>query len=516
MRKKRDFAVADCETDPFLFGRIPKPFIWGFFDGFEYRSFEKTKDFINYVTNRDLILYAHNGGKFDWHFITEYIPNKTKILIINGRIARFKIGKCEFRDSYNILPIPLADYKKDDIDYSLFEEKERKNHMVLIEKYLKTDCLYLYDIVNKFRQNYSLNITLASACMRKWSEISGKQPEQSTKGHFNRFQPWYFGGRVEVFKSGIIEKPFKLYDINSAYPFAMTYDHPCGKLKEIRTTPPKTKPELAFYIVESEAVGFFPVRGKHGLKFPKDRESKTFYITGYEFIKARELKIKMKIKKVYVFSETINFKTYVDHFFKLKADAKANNDKAGYIFSKLFMNSLYGKFGSNPQNYQEHIIAEEWEEFEDFEPYSFFSGKMLFARPTPENRQRFYNIVVAASITGFVRAMLFEQILKSKEVFYCDTDSLIVSGGKFNTGAKLGQWTCEGSGNKGAIAGRKLYAIEIDGKFKIASKGVRLTKAQIFKIAQGGTIVYDNPAPSFSVKNGINFISRTIKKTVDN
>lgn len=515
-RKRRDFAVCDCETDPFVFGRIPKPFIWGFYDGQNYLEFEKTDNFIDYVQSRPLILYAHNGGKFDWHFIIDQIPNKTEILIINGRIARFKIGLCEFRDSYNILPIPLGDFQKDKIDYALFEENVRSKHMDEIKAYLKSDCKYLFDLINAFRKSYSLNITLASACMRKWGEISKAKPETSTKGHFNKFSPWYFGGRVQVFKSGIIEKPFKLYDINSAYPYAMTFSHPSGKLDKIDDCEPKINPELAFYIVDSPASGFFPVRSKTGLKFPNDGEIKTFYVTGYEYVTAKRLKIPMKIKRVYTFKNKINFTPYVNHFFHLKAKAKAENNKAEYLFSKLFMNSLYGKYGSNPQNYKEHILAEEWEKIDTFEPYSFLGGKMLFSRPTPDDKQRFYNVVVAASITGFVRAYLFEQILKSKNVWYCDTDSIICEGGKFPTGEKLGEWTCEGKGTTGAIAGRKLYAIKLENKWKIASKGVKFTKNDIFKIARGGEITYHNPAPTFSVKNGVNFVSRKIRKTVDN
>lgn len=109
----RPIWTADCETDPFKRGRIPKPFLWGVYDGTACHLFERTEDFINFVQDKKVILYAHNGGKFDWHFILDYLEPFTPINIINGRIAKFKIGVCEFRDSYNILPIPLAAYQKE-------------------------------------------------------------------------------------------------------------------------------------------------------------------------------------------------------------------------------------------------------------------------------------------------------------------------------------------------------------------------------------------------------------------
>src|SRR5512147_708036 len=89
-------AVADCETDPFDGVTIPEPFIWGYYDGTHYEEFTNTDDFIRYIyTLGDTILYAHNGGKFDWYFILDYIDDFSKVMIINGRLSKFKIGDVE-------------------------------------------------------------------------------------------------------------------------------------------------------------------------------------------------------------------------------------------------------------------------------------------------------------------------------------------------------------------------------------------------------------------------------------
>ena len=60
------FAV-DCETDPFDYGRIPRPFLWGVYEGYhgQYWEFEKTDDCVDFLIRQRVIAYAHNGGKFD-------------------------------------------------------------------------------------------------------------------------------------------------------------------------------------------------------------------------------------------------------------------------------------------------------------------------------------------------------------------------------------------------------------------------------------------------------------------
>ena len=88
----KPIAVVDAETDPFKKGRIPAPFLWGFYDGSTYEKFTSTDELIIYLYDKPIIVYAHNGGKFDWHFVLDYIDPYTKVQIINGRIAKFRTG----------------------------------------------------------------------------------------------------------------------------------------------------------------------------------------------------------------------------------------------------------------------------------------------------------------------------------------------------------------------------------------------------------------------------------------
>ena len=134
----REIWVADSETDPFKEGRIPKPFIWGAYNGTDYHQFYSTDEFVEFISGIECIVYAHNGGKFDWHFIIDKLDAFSNLMVISGRLAKFQIGLAEFRDSYNILPMPLSAWEKDEFDYTLLEEEVRNipENKIKIENYL--------------------------------------------------------------------------------------------------------------------------------------------------------------------------------------------------------------------------------------------------------------------------------------------------------------------------------------------------------------------------------------------
>ena len=207
----RKFATIDCETDPFLHNRIPTPFIWGFYsDGF-YKQFYSTNLLIEYIKEFDGVIYAHNGGKFDFHFLLDALEPEQEIMIINGRLAKFKIGKAEMRDSYLLLPVPLAAYKKDEFDYTKLESRNREKFKAEIEEYLFNDCKYLYDIIQRSYQDYGVHLTLAGSAFSFWHKNYSQLDSvpRSPKNYFKFFRPYYYGGRVECFKKGIISTPFK-------------------------------------------------------------------------------------------------------------------------------------------------------------------------------------------------------------------------------------------------------------------------------------------------------------------
>lgn len=565
----RPIAVIDAETDPFRKGRIPKPYLWEYYNGSERHLFERTEALAEFVAERDEVVYAHNGGKFDFHYLLSYLSAYDDITIINGRVARCNLGLAELRDSYCIVPQALATYNKTKIDYGIMEAGVRHKpvNWAKIVAYLHDDCRYLYELVTAYIARFGLELTVASSAMKQWRKMSNETVEGTNDEFYNAFSPYYYGGRVQCFRSGIINTDFSVYDINSAYPYAMLSKHPYSANYERSS---RLLKNADFIRIRCKSGGSLPYRGGTensvdtvgGLHFPDDDDIREFTVTKWEFNAAletdtiRDIKILESIR----FMRHIDFADYVHAFWKEREAAKLAGDKLGQIFCKLMMNSLYGKFAANPDNYRSYMIVPDdavemltagisdadLEQLKDGR-WSFGGelGPWLLAqRELAEYEKRYYNVATGASITGYVRAMLWRAIHSSKGVLYCDTDSIAVetAGASVMQTDTLGGWKHEGDFDKAGIAGKKLYVFRgapgwftlEDGKivfcsakpkgakrlYKTASKGARLTKADLWKISAGGSVDYEPEAPSFSASRPIDwknpaksFINRTIVKT---
>lgn len=553
----RRLVVCDCETDPFRAYRFPRPFVWGYYDGETYRQFPDhphgcataSKQFTDFLRKQYVICYAHNGGKFDWHFILPECEPYSDIMIINGRIARMSIGNAECRDSYNILPVPLKAYKKDSIDYELMEKENRTKpgNWRKISEYLKSDCVYLHELISQFVARYGVQLTQAGAAMQQWKKTSARPLPQTHSIFYDQLAPYYCGGRVQCFESGVIDTRFNVYDINSAYPYAMLHDHPYS---EDFAQEEKYVRGADFYKVECVSRGAFPYRGLgdddyggFGLRFPSDSKRRTYYVSGWEYQAALDTQTihKPKVLESILFNGRVNFKEYIKHFYDVRLKAKVEKDDATSLFAKLLMNSLYGKFASNPEHYRNYMVVP-MDVIGGLEAAGWaFAGELgpwgLAEAPLEESKMRYYNVATGASITGFVRAMLWRAICSSKGVLYCDTDSMAVRerGPAVKLSDALGDWKLEGKFDRAGIAGKKLYimrgapgwwkdrnghTVEVqrcppggERLYKTASKGANLTLAQLWEVAHGGLVKYVPEVPTFSAKKAPVFTPRRIKFT---
>lgn len=570
-KKRRPICVIDCETDPFLKARVPKPFVWGFYDGgsgenpdehgycddglFGFRHFDTNKEIADFLAPCRFICYAHNGGRFDYHYLWPHITPHRKMLIINGRVSKFNIGECEMRDSYDIIQAGLAAFQKQKIDYRLFEKEQRDVPSVRekIIDYLRSDCVNLFILVQKFIERYGVQLTQASTALNQWRKISGRKVPRSDGAYYDRFHPYYYGGRVSVFEAGILPGPFTLIDINSAYPYAMKQPHPYS----LSDLPIEGKAAQDVYECSDDDVlggSFFTVTGisrgalpcrpskQEKIEFPTDDQVRTYNVTGWELQAALDTDSfeLHEFVTAYQHAEFITFGDYVDHFYQARLDAKAVGDRAGDLFNKKLMNSLYGKFGADPSRYKdwqvipydaagaakydpnrdpkndkENITTEDGRVW-NWAGWLPGSGLALISSDVPVNNRRYYNVATAASITGCVRAMLWRAICACDGVVYCDTDSIVarnVAG--VTLGKQLGEWDIEGKFSEAAIAGRKLYALRYTqpkGRvYKTASKGVKLTGRQIYSVARGKEVIYVPEVPTYSIRSEIGFHNRSVK-----
>ena len=527
MGKRREYAVADCETDPFVTGRTPMPFLWGFYDGATYEQFRTTEQFTRRIKQYPGRIYAHNGGRFDWHYLLDDI-DPGRLMVINGRIAKARLGTSELRDSFNLLPTALAAYQKTEIDYGIFEAgiRDEPENRKRIESYLWDDCRFLYEYLGRYREEYPDALTQAGAAMQIWHQLGGEVPK-STPAFYEKISRYYFGGRVEAFQKGVIPGDVTIADIKSAYPFAMLHPHPIGTKYRVTRNPRDSDLSKCFFVIDGVSEGALPIRRKGGgIDFPHGRGR--FRVPGWEVIAGLEtgtLKVE-KIRSVIMFDTYTTFGEYVHYFYDKKLACEQSGDATGRLLAKLFLNSLYGKFGANPARYKEHGIfdyADRDARAQGWRGGDLIGSRQLYTRPIPEWQARYYNVATAASITSFVRAYLWRTICETENAIYCDTDSVIApTVGGITVGDNLGDWELEARGDRAAIAGKKLYAVW-DGKqcVKSASKGVKLTPSEILRVANGEEITYHSSAPSFSVLGNRNinadpeklFLTRKVSMT---
>ena len=519
----------DCETDPFKKGRDnPQPFLWGAFCRAlnRYETFGHARQVLDFFRERRCCVYAHNGGKFDFHYLREGFESEQQILIINGRLARFRVGKAEFRDSFSLLPVPLSAYQKEKVDYAIFEPgiRDLPENRIIIEGYLKSDCVNLAELLFEFASRFGRPLTQAGCAMNYYIKNyrNGVKPRQTAR-QFEKYKPYFFGGRVECFKAGFGPADFKIVDKNSAYPHAMLNEHPLSPGGAILTDIPSDI-EKCLISLEGVSEGALPFREpNNSLIFPRDKETRAYNVTGWELKQAMEMKlIKIhKINEVHYFDETQNFKDYINHFYQERLAAKKKGDKAGDLFAKLFMNSCYGKFASDPSKYHDYMIVEPdrlavmaesgWQAYK---PWG--DGRWLCYQPQPVERHWYYNIATAASITGFVRAELLRDLNTACGLLYCDTDSIsAVSVNGLTMGSALGEWKLELECDEYAIAGKKMYAFRSSkdqqwnekeqvyeypkGAYKIACKGVDLSAEDIIRASKGEAVLYEPEVPTYSI-----------------
>lgn len=530
-RRGKRFVTIDCETDPFKAGRVPQPFIWGCYDGFDssYYEFDDAAGLLAHLAGRGVLVYAHNGGRFDFHYLRDHIDLDTAIMVIAGRLASFKIAGNEYRDSMNILVNPLRAFQKEEFDYRKLEREVRDQHMPEIRQYLKSDCVNLWHTIERYFQNYGRSLTQAGAAMRYWKrEYQVPMVVQSAE-QSRRYRDFYYGGRVQCFTTGHGRADFSLVDMNSAYPCAMKLRHPIAPdTRKQSHLPVAGSMSRSFVRFIGVSEGVLPFREETGrLGFPDDGVAREYTVSGWELEAGLELgRIRiLRVLEVRLFRQTVDFADYVQTFYDQRLKAKASGDQVGDVFAKLFMNSLYGKFAADPEKYSEYVLADDdslmrWRRA-GYEHLLDWGERHLCERPLPEAKHRYYNVATAASITGCVRGMLMRGLAKCAGLLYCDTDSIAardVSGLQLGDG--IGEWKLVMEGDEYAIAAKKLYAfrrrgVSGDEAWKVASKGAHLSAAEIVRCARGEAVTNNPEVPTYSIyQTGPVFVPRVLKRTV--
>lgn len=441
----------------------------------------------------------HNGFKHvtdprerDTNTFTTLISDKGlyyQIEVIFYRKGK-NINKVTFQDSLKLIPLSVAsiaksfkmDINKLEIDYTSHDILPVGTPLTKEEEdYIKHDVKIVARAVKYFYDQGLNKMTIGSCALAEYKKVL-------TKKAFNRYYPTpeYHDDVKQSYKGGFtyLNPKFAsktigngvVFDVNSLYPSVMRYEYlpfgtPIffkGEYKEDLLYPLYTQMFRCQFQIKKGKIPTIQI--KHGYSFKGNEylthsgdtevvlclnsvDLKLFfehydvynleYISGWKFKSTRGL-----------------FDKYIDKWSENKINAKKEGNHGLYLISKLFLNSLYGKFGSDTK-----VKAKI--------PFLGDDNVIHFKDGEEEEKDGVY-IAVASFITSYARLktissaqLIMDNYNSGKsdiQFVYADTDSLHCYSPNFEIpegldidDTRLGAWKFESKFNKARFLRQKCY-----------------------------------------------------------
>ena len=451
-------------------------YTWLFKNGFEHveeRTDKATKTFTSVISDKGM------------YYATEVIFEK------KGK----KVNKVTFQDSLKLIPLSVdaiaktfhLPIQKGKIDYTAHDYLPEGSPLTEEEEeYIKHVVQIVAEAVDYFHKQGLTKMTIGACALDEYKKLLTKKKferyfpppkfhddvKQSYRGGFTHLNPEFAGKTVG---KGIV------LDVNSLYPSVM-YDSylPFG-------TP-------IFFYGKYEQDDIFPLytqmfRCQFELKKGK---IPTIQIKHSAFFKGNEYLTSSEDEEVVLCLNSVDMELFFDHYdvynieylsgWKFKATkglfvnyidkwsnnkikAKEEGNHGLYLISKLFLNSLYGKYGQD-NKIQSKI------------PYLNEDGVVKYYDDEPKPKEPLY-VAMASFITSYARYKTitasqvitdnYNKCISKAQWVYSDTDSLhIVLNGESeeeffkNCGldidsTKLGAWDWEGTFKRGKFLRQKCY-----------------------------------------------------------
>lgn len=252
----------------------------------------------------------------------------------------------------------------------------------------------------------------------------------------------YAGGRNECWRIGNVDEKVFYLDVNSMYPYVMkNFKYPTklvtcrkyGELKDIVNFIDRGYYIIAKVKLRTDKRIYFKKAGK--LIFPVGEFITT--LSTPELIRAIKDDHIIEVIEFNVYENDYLFVEYVDYFYGKRLDAKRLKDEVRVLLYKLFLNSLYGKFGQKNNNYEKVAVADpeivEVERIYDVDnkkeyQVKTFGGTVFKKETLPDGYNDAFDAfpAVAAHVTSYARMLLYSyiEIAGYENIFYMDTDSI--------------------------------------------------------------------------------------------
>lgn len=538
---KKNLFVSDFETTTFL--NDCRVWAWAMAD--VYNS-----DFLNYGNNIETFLdhiqglpnnstvFFHNL-KFDGQFIANKLLHlgfkwaRSKADQFKNNYFQFTVSKTgvwysgfvkfsngvriKFVDSLKKIPFRVKDIAvafdldmmKGDLDYKAYRSK---NHLLTEEekKYIDNDIKIVAEAVKIQYEEGMTGNTVSSDSLKDLKMTIGKSkfenlfPMLSNEMYYN-LKLAYRGGQTYV------NKPFKnkelgegiVFDVNSQYPWAMREKPmPCGlpvffegKYKKNKRYPLFIQHIRCEFKLKENHIPTIQIKGdsrfraNEFLESSKEEAQVDLYLTNVDYELFHE--------HYHVYNETFidghmfksitgAFNKYIDKYMY----QKANSDGALRALAKLKLNSVYGKFGADPDVTGKIMYLKEdgsnGFRSADRVEYITETGRKK-TREVEELKEYGDSVYIPVAIftTSYGRELIVRTAQKVYHRFaYCDTDSIHLIGTEIPHEIedmihpkKLGYWKLESTFAMAKFIRQKTY--------------IENTYARYKRDKQTGQILYD-------------------------
>ena len=470
----------------------------------EYVDGTSIDGFMHHVAGRAAHIYFHNLA-FDGAFILDWLlkngykwtkenPGVNQFTSLISRMGKFysitvvfDTGyRVEFRDSLKKLPMSVAAIAKAfnlhdqklEIDY----EKSRPLGYIPTEqekRYQRNDVAIVAQALEVQFAEKMTKLTAGSDSLATYKKMTGKlfirrfpilsseidsEIRKAYRGGFTYADPRF---------AKKMNGPGSVYDVNSLYPSVMrTALLPYGEPLYSEGGPSTDRP---LYI---SSITFTAKLKKNHIPCIQIKKNLSFNPTAYlteiqepTTVVATNIDIELWKKhydmKILSWNGTFEFRgshgffdKYVDHFMEVKKNSEGGLRQ----IAKLHLNSLYGKFATNPDITGKHPVLRD--------------NRVVLEMNAAETRDPVYT-PMGVFITAYARKKTISAAQDNYYTFaYADTDSLHLVGpttppkSLWVDPVELGAWKHEGNFTEAVYIRAKQYAERIDGKLDVHIAGM--------------------------------------------
>ncbi|OLB91883.1 MAG: DNA polymerase [Thaumarchaeota archaeon 13_1_40CM_38_12] len=381
----------------------------------------------------------------------EYIPSK-KLAIKKGHHSSIFFDIAQYYKE-SLIDAYQSNIEKLDSEYLEFKSKRSSfsrnfysHNPIKIRNYCIQDCKCAKELAEHWIKLFHLAFDfypqrwISSGYLAEKVILNNKLPIPEFDSIPYEIQEiaWncYDGGRFEILKRGYIGTAF-LYDINSAYPYAFSIipDFTRGKWKKGKSIYQNAR--LGFFKIEADIpdtkyIPPFPFRSNRKLIFPSGKFQT--YCTLAELQSCENPNYYNIVESWQFCTDEISYpyKEFVDRIYSKRQKLKQEGNPLELPL-KVILNSIYGK-----------------------------TAQRVNARIG-----NLFSPIIASTITGFVRAMLYDFVVKNgleSNVVSFATDSIITTKELQIDSPDLGSFKMEKSANDVYVLQNGIY--RFNGKWK--------------------------------------------------